>query len=83
MSKSRNSMVLREEARPVEIRFMNRELRSLRELMLADLSQEYYACLLGKRRDIGDLCVITVVEARFPKADSYRHQAGTSLRVSG
>jgi len=82
-SKSDNTKIFQVEPRPVEIRFKNQELRKLRERMLSDLSNEYYACLLGKRRDIGDLCVITVVEARFPKVDSYKQQAGASLRVSG
>lgn len=67
----------------VEIRFKNQELRNLRERMLADKSKEYYACLLGKRQDIGDLCVITVKDVRFPEAENYKRQAGAALRVSG
>ncbi len=67
----------------VEIRFKNQELRNLRKVMLADSSKEYYACLLGKRWDIGDLCVITVKEVRYPEAESYKGQAVASLRVSG
>ena len=67
----------------VEIRFKNQELRNLRKRMLADKSKEYYACLLGKRQDIGDLCVITVKDVRFPEAENYKRQAGAALRVSG
>lgn len=82
-SKLWNHMAFREEGKPVEIRFKNQELRKLRERMLSDRSKEYYACLLGKRREIGDLCVITVADVRFPKDESYKQQAGASLRVSG
>ena len=69
--------------RPVQIKFKNQELRKLREHMLADTSREYYACLLGKQHRIGDLRIITVVDVRYPAEESYKQQAGASLRVSG
>ena len=64
------------------IRFKNQELTSLREKLLRDLDNEYFAALLAKQQVIGDLRIINVVDVRYPKAGAYQGQAGTSLRVS-
>ncbi|WP_037355330.1 ThiF family adenylyltransferase [Selenomonas sp. FC4001] len=82
-TKPQDKSLLSKDNQRIEIRFKNQDLRNLREQMLADKSKEYYACLLGKRWDIGDLCVITVKDVRFPEAESYKQQAGAALRVSG
>lgn len=65
-----------------QIKFQNQALNELRKNLLADLSNEYYACLLAKRNVISDLCVITVIEAVYPDIDFYKNQGVASLRVS-
>lgn len=67
----------------VQIKFKNQDLTKLRHSLLSDLSHEYYACLLGKRNVIDDLCIITVHDIYFPDAEYYKNQGGVSLRVSG
>ena len=69
--------------RTIEIRFANQELSLLRNNLLKDLSNEYFACLLAKRSIIKDLCVYTVVEAVYPNLDVYKNQGGASLRIDG
>jgi len=64
------------------IRFKNQALSQLRERLLEDLGNEYFAALLAKQEQVGDLRVLTVIDARFPKADAYEGQGGASLRVS-
>ena len=67
----------------VQIKFKNQDLAKLRHSLLSDLSREYYACLLGKRNIIDNLCIITVHDIYFPDAEFYKNQSGASLRVSG
>ncbi|MCL2774318.1 MAG: ThiF family adenylyltransferase [Oscillospiraceae bacterium] len=67
----------------VEIRFANQEFTALRENLLKDLNNEYFACLLAKRTVVKDLCVYTVVEAVYPNLNVYKNQGGASLRVDG
>lgn len=55
----------------------------MRKKLLADSSREYYACLLGQKNIIGDLCIITVKDVYFPDSEYYENQSVTSLRVSG
>lgn len=67
----------------VQIKFKNQDFGKLRGKLLADSSREYYACLLGKKQVIENLCVITVVDIYFADAEYYRGQSIASLRVSG
>ena len=64
------------------IKFQNQALTELRRNLLADLSNEYYACLLAKTHTIADLCIITVVEAVYPDMSYYKRQGNVSLKVS-
>ena len=65
-----------------QIKFQNQALNDLRGNLLYDLSNEYYACLLAKTHIIGDLCIITVVEARYPDISFYKGQGTAALKVS-
>lgn len=67
----------------VLIKFKNQDFSKLRTKLLADSSREYYACLLGKRQIIEDLCVITVADIYFTDSEYYQNQSVASLRVSG
>ena len=66
--------------RTIEIRFANQELTLLRNNLLKDLSNEYFACLLAKRSIIKDLCVYTVVEAVYPNLNVYKNQGGADRK---
>ena len=67
----------------VVIKFKNQDFSRLRSKLLADLSREYYACLLGKRQIVDDLCIITVADIYFVNTEHYQNQSVTALRVSG
>ena len=67
----------------VVIKFKNQDFSRLRNKLLADLSREYYACLLGKRQIVDDLCIITVADIYFVDAEYYQNQSVAALRVSG
>ena len=67
----------------VVIKFKNQDFGKLRAHLLADSSREYYACLLGKRNVVDNLCVITVADIYFADAEYYRNQSVAALRVSG
>ena len=64
------------------IKFPNQALTELRKNILADLANEYYACLLAKTHIIADLCIITVVETVYPDLSCYKRQGTASLKVS-
>ena len=64
------------------IKFQNQALTELRRNLLANLSNEYFACLLAKTHIIADLCIITVVEAVYPDVSYYKRQGTASLKVS-
>ncbi len=64
------------------IKFQNQDLNELRRNLLADLDNEYYACLLAKTHIIADMCIITVVEAVYPDMSCYKRQGTASLKVS-
>ena len=64
------------------IKFPNQALTELRKNLLADLTNEYYACLLAKTHIISDLCIITVIEAVYPDLSYYKRQGTASLKVS-
>jgi molybdopterin/thiamine biosynthesis adenylyltransferase len=65
------------------IRFKNQALTTLRRSLLADLSNEYYAVLLAKRQQTGNITVFTAVETIFPHLKSYKNQDGVFLKVDG
>ncbi|MBR2734018.1 MAG: ThiF family adenylyltransferase, partial [Selenomonadaceae bacterium] len=67
----------------VVIKFKNRDFSTLRTKLLADSSREYYACLLGKRQLVDNLCIITVADIYFADAEYYQNQSVAALRVSG
>lgn len=67
----------------VVIKFKNQDFARLRTRLLADLSREYYACLLGKKNVTENLCVITVADIYFVDAEYYQNQSVAALRVSG
>ena len=67
----------------VQIKFKNQDFGKLRGRLLADSSREYYACLLGRRQVVDNLCIITVADIYFVDAEYYRGQSVASLRVSG
>ncbi len=67
----------------VVIKFKNQDFSRLRTKLLADSSREYYACLLGKKQVIENLCVITVADIYFTNSEYYQNQSVASLRVSG
>ena len=67
----------------VQIKFKNQDFARLRSKLLADSSREYYACLLGKRQLVENLCIITVADIYFADAEYYQNQSVASLRVSG
>lgn len=62
---------------------VNRDFSTLRTKLLADSSREYYACLLGKRQLVDNLCIITVADIYFADAEYYQNQSVVALRVSG
>ena len=64
------------------IKFQNQALSELRRNLLADLSNEYFACLLAKTHVIADLCIITVVKAVYPDLSYYQRQGTAALKVS-
>ena len=65
-----------------QIKFQNQALNELRGNLLADLSNEYYACLLAKTHVIGDLCIMAVLEAVYPDSSFYKGQDTATLRIS-
>ena len=67
----------------VVIKFKNQDFSKLRTHLLADSSREYYACLLGKKNVVDDLCIITVADIYFVDAEHYQNQSVAALRVSG
>lgn len=64
------------------LRFQNQALNDLRANLLADLNNEYFACLPAKTNIINDLCIITVIEAMCPDISSYKRQGTAPLKVS-
>ena len=64
------------------IKFQNQALNELRRNLLADLENEYYACLLAKTNIIADMCIITVIETIYPDVSFYDRQGTVSLKVS-
>lgn len=63
------------------IKFQQGDLATLRERLLADLSREHFALLLGKTQKINGFTIITVIDMLFPGQLDYAHQSGACLRI--
>ncbi|HKV56863.1 MAG TPA: ThiF family adenylyltransferase [Ktedonobacteraceae bacterium] len=63
------------------IKFKHGDLASLRERVLADISREHFAVLLGKTQKIDGYTIITVVDVLFPARSDYAHQSVALLRI--
>lgn len=63
------------------IKFKHGDLASLREMLLADISKEHFAVLLGKTQKIDGYTIITVVDMLFPAQSDYTHQSVALLRI--
>ena len=63
------------------IRFKNQALTQLRETLLADLTNEYFAVLMAKQQVVGNLRVLTVMDVAYPDPSSYKNQGGAALKV--
>ncbi|GER89781.1 hypothetical protein KDW_39430 [Dictyobacter vulcani] len=63
------------------IKFQQGDLARLRERLLADLSREYFALLLGKARKINGYTIITVIDLLFLAQSDYAQQSGAFLRI--
>lgn len=64
------------------IKFKQGDLAYLREHLLADLSREHFAVLLGKTRRISGNTIITVVDMLFPQRADYDQQSVAFLRIN-
>ena len=63
------------------IKFKHGDLASLREMLLADISKEHFAVLLGKTQKIDGYTIITAVDMLFPAQSDYNHQSVALLRI--
>jgi molybdopterin/thiamine biosynthesis adenylyltransferase len=63
------------------IKFKHGDLACLRGKLLADLSSEHFAVLLGKTRKINGHTMINVVDLLFPARADYHHQSVALLRI--
>src|SRR6266702_7194148 len=63
------------------IKFKQGDLASLRGRLLADLSKEHFAVLLGKTQQINGYTIITVMDLLFPVQSDYNQQSIASLRI--
>ena len=63
------------------IRFKNQALTQLREVLLEDLTNEYFAVLMAKQQVVGNLRVLTVMDVAYPDPSSYKNQGGAALKV--
>lgn len=79
--KIRRTVRIRPGSGHTSIRFSVGAFRELRNRLLADLSHETFAVLLGRHESIGNLSIINVVEARFLVAGDYEHQSLASLEI--
>lgn len=64
------------------IKFKHGDLADLRDRLLADLSREHFAVLLGKTRRISGNTIITVVDMLFPQRADYAQQSVAFLRIN-
>ena len=63
------------------IKFKQGDLACLRATLLADLSREHFAVLLGKTRKIDGYTVINVIDLLFLARSDYNHQSVALLRI--
>ena len=63
------------------IKFKHGDLACLRERLLADLSREHFAVLLGKKQKINGYTIIKVIDLLFPAQSDYNHQSVALLRI--
>ena len=63
------------------MKFKQGDLDDLRANLLADLSREHFAILLGKMRKIDGHTLITVVDMLFPTRADYNHQSVAALHI--
>ncbi len=63
------------------IKFKHSELVGLRERLLADLSREHFAVLLGKTQKINGNTIINVIDILFPAQSDYNQQSVAFLRI--
>jgi molybdopterin/thiamine biosynthesis adenylyltransferase len=63
------------------IKFKHGDLASLRERLLAELSREHFAVLLGKTQKIDGYTIITVIDLLFLAQSDYNQQSVAFLRI--
>ncbi len=63
------------------IKFKHGDLACLRARLLADLSREHFAVLLGKTQKIDGYTMINVIDLLFPAQSDYTQQSGAFLRI--
>src|SRR5438132_14219584 len=63
------------------IKFKQGDLACLRARLLADLSREHFAVLLGKTQKIDGYTMINVIDLLFPAQSDYTQQSGAFLRI--
>ncbi len=63
------------------IKFKHGDLAYLRERLLADLSREHFAVLLGKTHKIDGYTIINVIDLLFPGQADYTQQSMAFLRI--
>src|SRR2546426_11457357 len=63
------------------IKFKHGDLAYLRERLLADLSREHFAVLLGKTHKIDGYTMINVIDLLFPGQSDYNQQSVAFLRI--
>src|SRR5437763_8099765 len=63
------------------IKFKHGDLGYLRARILADLSREHFAVLLGKTQKIDGYTIINVIDILFPARSDYNQQSVAFLRI--
>src|SRR5213080_4594456 len=63
------------------IKFKHGDLEGLRARLLADLSKEHFAVLLGKTQKIDGYMMINVIDLLFPARSDYNQQNVAFLRI--
>src|SRR6266849_7925733 len=63
------------------IKFKHGDLAYLRERLLADLSREHFAVLLGKTQKIYGYTIINVIDLLFLEQSDYNQQSVAFLRI--
>src|SRR5712692_9954390 len=63
------------------IKFKHGDLACLRERLLADISREHFAVLLGKTQKINGYMIINVIDLLYTSRSEYTHQSVALLRI--